>query len=86
MSARADRMLIAADEALRFVLDPYNPAFVHLAASRAHLRSLPADRRAQLEREWHEGGFGSLSETTPDSLKARAAAEWREHTGEGLYD
>lgn len=85
MSARADRILIAADEALRFVLDPYNPAFVHLAASRAHLRSLPAERRAQLEREWHEGGL-DLNETTSDSIKARAAAEWREHTGEGIYD
>lgn len=57
MSARSDRMLIAADEALRpITVRPVNvmdeTAFPEMALARRHLASLSPERRAELERDW----------------------------------
>ena len=60
MSARYDRILIAADKALRpippITVRPVNvmdeTAFPEMALARKHLASLSPERRAELEKEW----------------------------------
>lgn len=60
MSAQFDRLLIAADKALRpippITVRPVNvmdeAAFPEMALARKHLASLTPERRAELERDW----------------------------------
>jgi len=62
MSARADRMLIAADEALRpippITVRPVNvmdeEAFPEMALARKQYASLTPERRAELNKGWSD--------------------------------
>jgi hypothetical protein len=58
---------------------PAPDAEVERSAARRHLDSLPAERRAQLEREWIEAENAAWPPPRPTpELIARANAEWKE--------